>query len=73
MLIYCVQVDQKNCGLLDSSFPHLQIKFYIVGVSFAYFDYLLHSCGSVLSLLSKNFWTQAEMQILPYFEVKMFP
>jgi len=59
--------------LLDSSFPLLLIKFYIVEVSFAYFGYLLHSCGSGLSLLSKNVWTQTEMQILSYFEVKMFP
>lgn len=56
-----------------SSFPHLQIKFYIVGDRFAYFDQLHHSCGFVSSLLSRTCRTQTQVQILPYTEVRLFP
>lgn len=45
-------------------------KFYIFGVRFAYFDRQYHSCGFVLSLLSG---TETQVQIPPYFEVRMFP
>jgi len=65
-----VVVDQ-NYALVLSLLPHLQVtaSFTLFGVRFAYFDWQHHSYGFVLSLLSG---IETLVQILPYFEVRMF-